>query len=245
MTDRGSFTQGYVHTGDCVYLPGRRWALRMLPAPRQDEAYRELLEDHHRRSGWVVYKPVCRGCRECLPIRICVDTFQPSRSQRRAASRNRDVVVETGPPEPTDEKLDLHNRFVKSRFDRGDSGFRSLDGYGEVFGPSPITTRELRLRVGGRLIGLGVIDLLPDVVSSVYFFFDPEEGRRSLGTFSILKEVELARESGRSYLYLGYYIAGCREMNYKARFTPCELLHPDGVWRAFAPPRPIQVVPPS
>jgi arginine-tRNA-protein transferase len=223
-------SSGYVHTGDCVYLPGRRWALRMLPAPRDDLIYRDLLDEHHRRSGWVVYRPVCHGCTECQPIRVPVDRFSPSKSQRRALRRNGDVVVELGPPEPTEEKLLLHNRFVGSRFDRGDAGFTSLDSYGEVFGASPVTTREMRFTVAGRLVGLGLIDLLPDVVSSVYFFFDPDESKRSLGTFSALQEIELARSTGRSHLYLGYFIGGCREMNYKSRFRPCEVLGPDGEW---------------
>jgi len=224
-----------VHTGDCVYLPGREWALRMLPAPRHDAAYRELLERHHRRSGWVVYRPVCRGCQECLPIRVPVAGFRPSRSQRRVLRRNRDVTIEVAHPEPSEEKLELHNRFVAARFDRGDAGFTDIDGYAEVFGPSPVTTREMRLRVGGKLVGVGLLDMLPDVISSVYFFFDPEHARRSLGTLSALKELELAAATRRSYLYLGYYISGCREMSYKARFRPSELLYPDGVWRTFDP----------
>lgn len=228
-------SSGYVHTGDCVYLPGRRWALKMIPAPRDDLAYQEMLDDHHRRSGWVVYRPVCRGCRACQPIRIPVALFRPSRSQRRTLRRNEDVTIEIGPPEPTEEKLELHNRFVESRFDRGDAGFSSLENYSEVFGPSPVTTREMRLRVKDRLIGLGVIDVLPDVVSSVYFYFDPAEAKRSLGTFSVLKEIELARATSRSYLYLGYYITDCREMNYKSRFRPSELLEADGVWRPYEP----------
>lgn len=228
-------SSGYVHTGDCVYLPGRRWALEMLPAPRSDAAYRALLETCHRRSGWVIYRPVCQGCTQCRPIRVPVATFKPSRSQRRVLKKNRDVALEVGPPEPTEEKLDLHNRFVADRFDRGDAGFPDLETYAEVFGPSPVTTREMRFRLGGRLVGLGLVDALPDVVSSVYFFFDPAESRRSLGTYSAIQEIELARATGRSYLYLGYFIAGCREMSYKTRFRPCELLEPDGEWRPYQP----------
>lgn len=224
-------SSGYVHTGDCVYLPNRRWALRMIPAPRDDEAYRDLLDTHHRRSGWVVYRPVCKGCHECQPMRVPVASFAPTRSQRRALNRNTDVQIEIGLPEPTDEKLDLHNRYVEDRFRRGEAGFASLESYAEVFGASPVTTREMRYTLNGRLVGLGLVDLLPNVVSSVYFYFDPDEGRRSLGTFSALKEIELARETNRAYLYLGYYIEACREMNYKSRFRPCEVLSPDGTWR--------------
>jgi leucyl-tRNA---protein transferase len=230
-------SSGYVHVGDCVYVPGRRWALRMVPAPLDDQTYRDMLESLHRRSGWIVYKPVCRGCQECQPIRVPVDEFTPSKSQRRALRRNQDVVIEVGPPEPTPEKLDLHNRFVTARFERDDAGFSSLDSYAEVFGGSPVTSLEMRFKLGGRLVGVGILDALPDVLSSVYFFFDPDESKRSLGTFSALKEIEYAKTTGRSYLYLGYYIAGCKEMSYKARFRPCELLSPDGAWRRFEPSR--------
>jgi arginyl-tRNA--protein-N-Asp/Glu arginylyltransferase len=228
--------RGYVHTGQCVYRPDELWALRMHPAPRVDQAYQDLLDDHHRRSGWVVYKPVCQSCHACMAIRVPVEGFRPTKSQRKALRRNEDVHVELGPPSPSEEKLELHNRFVEHRFERGESSFRSLDTYEEVFGASPITTQEMRYRIDGRLVGLGLVDVLPNVISSVYFYFDPGEQRRSLGTFSALKEIELARESGRNFLYLGYYITDCREMNYKARFQPCELLHPDGEWRPFDPP---------
>ena len=109
----------------------------------------------------------------------------------------------------------------------------ALQFYAEVFGASPITTREMRYRVDGRLVGLGIVDVVPDVVSSVYFYFDPAEGKRSLGTYSALQEIEYAQRTGRAYLYLGYYVHGCKEMSYKARFKPCELLTPDGRWVPF------------
>ncbi|MCO5167296.1 MAG: arginyltransferase [Planctomycetes bacterium] len=227
---------GYVQVGTCAYLEDRSWALEMQPAPRSDAAYRALLETHHRRSGWTVYRPVCRGCRACVPLRVPVDAFTPSKSQRRAARRNADVAVEVGPLEPTEEKWLLHDAFVRARFGDRDGGFRSLEDYAGSFGASPVTTVEMRYRLGERLVGLGIVDLLPDVVSSVYFYFDPAEARRSLGTFSALREVALARETGRRYLYLGYWIEACREMSYKARFRPCEVLGPDGAWTRLERP---------
>ena len=226
-------SRGYSHYGPCAYLPERQWALHMRPSPRSDARYRELLESDHRRSGWIVYQPVCSDCKACRPIRIPVARFHPSKSQRRVVRRNADVSVEVGSPEPTEEKLALYNKFVRSRFDDEDKGFTSLESYGEVFGFSPVTTIEMRYRLEGRLVGVGILDALPDVLSSVYFYFDPDEGARSLGTFSAIREVEHARATHRSFVYLGYYIAKCKEMNYKSRFRPCELLHPDGVWRDF------------
>lgn len=228
---------GFVQVGPCAYLRDRSWALEMHQAPRSDAAYRALLETHHRRSGFSVYRPVCRGCQACQPLRVPVATFAPSRSQRRALRRNADVTLEVGPLEPTEEKRLLHDDFVRARFTDRDGGFASLDEYAQCFGASPVTTREMRYRVGDRLVGLGIVDLLPDVVSSVYFFFDPREDRRSLGTYSALREIDLAATSGRAYVYLGYWIEACREMTYKARFRPCEVLTPAGVWVPLVAPR--------
>jgi leucyl-tRNA---protein transferase len=208
----------------------------MHPAPRSDAAYRALLETHHRRSGWSVYRPVCRGCQACQPLRVPVATFVPSKSQRRALRRNEDVTLEVGPLEPTEEKRRLHDDFVRARFTDRDGGFASLEDYAQCFGTSPVTTREMRFRVGERLVGLGIVDLLPDVLSSVYFFFDPREARRSLGTYSALCEIDLAATTGRAYVYLGYWIEACREMTYKARFRPCEVLTPAGAWVPLAAP---------
>jgi leucyl-tRNA---protein transferase len=224
---------GYVQVGTCAYLKDRSWALEMGPAPRSDAAYRALLETCHRRSGWTVYRPVCSGCIACRPLRVPVATFRPSKSQRRAWRRNQDVTMELGRLEPTEEKRLLHDAFVRGRFSDKDGGFGSLEEYALTFGSSPVTTREMRYRVDERLVGLGIVDLLPDVVSSVYFFFDPAEARRSLGTYSAMREIELARETGRSYLYLGYFVEPCREMRYKARFRPCETLGPGGTWAPY------------
>lgn len=206
----------------------------MHPAPRSDAAYRALLETHHRRSGFSVYRPVCRACQACQPLRVPVASFAPSKSQRRALRRNADVTLEVGPLEPTEEKRLLHDDFVRARFTDRDGGFASLDEYAQVFGTSPVTTREMRFRIGDRLVGLGIVDLLPDVLSSVYFFFDPLEARRSLGTYSALCEIDLAAATGRAYVYLGYWIEACREMTYKARFRPCEVLTPAGAWVPLA-----------
>jgi arginyl-tRNA--protein-N-Asp/Glu arginylyltransferase len=79
-------------------------------------------------------------------------------------------------------------------------------------------------------------------LSSVYFFHDPAESRRGLGTFGAMMEIELARRMGIAHYYLGYWIANCSTMSYKASFRPCELLNGDGVWRPMD--RPMDQQPP-
>ena len=74
-------------------------------------------------------------------------------------------------------------------------------------------------------------DVCRSSLSSVYFYYDPAEARRGLGTFGALYEIEAARRLGIPHYYLGYWIAGCGTMDYKAGFRPNEVLCPDGVWR--------------
>lgn len=219
-----------LQVGPCGYLPGQTWTLEVGRCPTDDAAYRALLETRHRRAGSVAYRPVCAACKACVPLRVPAARFAPSRSQRRALRRNADVTVELGPLAPDEEKLALHDAFTAARFP-GSEPYGTLARYAESFGASPVSTAEMRYRVGGRLVGLGIVDLLPDVVSSVYFFHDPREARRSLGTYSALVELDLAVRTGRAWWYVGYWVKGCREMDYKARFRPHELLGEDGVWR--------------
>jgi arginine-tRNA-protein transferase len=86
----------------------------------------------------------------------------------------------------------------------------------------------------GRLLAAGICDVCRQSLSSVYFYHDPAEASRGLGTFGALWEIRAAAELGIPYYYLGYWVAGCDTMDYKASFRPYELLHPDGVWRAGA-----------
>ena len=82
---------------------------------------------------------------------------------------------------------------------------------------------ELREHGSHRLLGVAVTDLVGDVaLSAVYTFYDPDAAARGLGTLAILKQVEWARRDGREHLYLGYWIAGHRKMDYKRRFGPLE-----------------------
>ncbi|XP_049800668.1 arginyl-tRNA--protein transferase 1 isoform X1 [Schistocerca nitens] len=84
----------------------------------------------------------------------------------------------------------------------------------------------------GRLIAVAVIDILPYCVSSVYFYYDPEFGHLSLGTYASLREIALVRSlhthsSALKYYYMGFYIHTCPKMRYKARYNPSFLLCPE------------------
>ena len=216
----------------CGYLPGRVAQNRAFLCDRMPpQLYHELMDAGFRRSGTFVYQPVCSGCRACQPIRVPVGRFAPSASQRRVWRRNQDLRIAVVPPVATEENFDLYRRYVQARHDPAKP--ERFDSFVEFLYTSPVQTLEVQYRdVGGVLLGVGIVDVCDmRSLSSVYFYFDPAESRRGLGTFSSLWEIAFAREHDLPYYYIGYYVRDCAAMSYKARFSPHELLGPDGVWR--------------
>ena len=216
----------------CPYLPDRRIRTEAYRMDGLDgEAYGRLLAQGFRRSGQIIYRPRCRGCNECRSTRIPVDAFLPSRSMRRVWRRNADLRVEEADAEPTDEKYRLYCRYLDAQHDRTMS--RSFETFQEFLYDSSIETREFRLLLGERLVGVSIADRWCGGLSSVYMYFDPEFRTRSLGTYSILWEIDYCRRQGLPHYYLGYYVAGCDAMAYKSRFRPNELLVGPGRWITF------------
>jgi arginine-tRNA-protein transferase len=196
------------------------------------EVYHRFMDAAFRRSGKVFYQPVCRGCRACQPVRVPVATFRPSKSQRRCWRKNQDLSVSSGDPHPTDEKFDLYLRYVCAWHGK-DRSEEDRDGFEEFLYDSPVDSVEYTYRdASGHLLAVGICDVCPQSLSSVYFYFDPDHAGRSLGTFGAMYEMEQAVRAGIPFYYLGYWIEGCGAMQYKNTFRPCEVLHADGVWRA-------------
>ena len=219
----------------CPYLPGRVETIRGFLCERvPGELYHAFMDRAFRRSGQLFYQPVCRGCRACRPIRVPTATFRASKSQRRVWRRNEDLAVAITPhPRPSDEKFELYLRYQRARHnpEREDDA----SGFVDFLYRSAVDTVEFAYRdAAGRLIGVGIGDLCAASLSSVYFYFDPDEGRRSLGIFSAMWEIAFAAARSVPYYYLGYWVRDCATMKYKADFRPFELLGADGVWRAAA-----------
>jgi arginine-tRNA-protein transferase len=130
----------------------------------------------------------------------------------------------------TDEKFDLYQRYQAQRHGRTDA--EESASFVDFLCQSPLKTVDCIYRNGdGRLLAVGVCDVAASALSSVYFYFDPAESRRSLGTYGALWEIDFARRSGWPHYYLGYWVRGAAKMRYKTSFRPFELLHPDGKWR--------------
>lgn len=223
----------------CVYLPVERSRIHHRVVDRcTPVAYQDMLSRGWRRFGKIFFRPACARCVQCRSIRLDVDTFCPDRSMRRNLKRNRDLQVRLRPVGMTLDHLDLYHRYHQDM--SGRKGWREkqvspseyyqsfVDGGGEY-------GHELLYTLEKRLLGVALVDVLPDAISAVYCYYEPRERSRGLGVFSVLQQVELARRLGRRHVYLGYWIAGNASMRYKARYRPHELL--DGRPHDDEPPR--------
>ncbi len=188
-----------------------------------------------RRVGTCLYRTACPTCSSCQGIRVRAADFVPSKSQRRVMRRWGDRYrIEVGRATFSTEKLDLFNRHKRERGLVSDDDLPMTPlGYVSWLVQTCFHTVEMRYYYDDKLVGVGVVDLGLRAASSVYFYFDPvdEVSKLSPGVFSVMKEVELCKRTGRDYLYLGLYVGDCRHLAYKADYCPHERLH-DGDWRS-------------
>ena len=217
----------------CPYIPGRveRKLFTRLTPPNAADVNSTLSRAGFRRSHDIVYRPVCPNCTACVPVRIPVRTFAPSRSLRRVLRLCRDLAATEVPAVATHEQYRLFAAYQASRHGDSDMARMTLTDYAAMVDEGRADTSIFEIRdPGERLVGAMLTDRLHDGLSAVYSFYDAREERRSLGSYMILALIERARIEGLPYVYLGYWISSSRKMAYKARFTPIEGLGPEG-WR--------------
>lgn len=216
----------------CGYWAGRE-ARDLVLDPHDDklaEAYSHALAMGFRRSGGHVYRPHCPGCTDCVALRIPVQEFVPDRSQRRCLTRNSDLEASMVAAKRSGERFALYRRYLSARHPNGGMDNPAPEDF-DLFLHGPWSpTRFLELRLQRRLLAVAVTDVLPDALSAVYTFYEPDEEARGLGTCAILRQIQWARAERRRYLYLGYWIDGHPKMGYKTRFRHCELFR-NGVWQ--------------
>lgn len=223
---------------ECSYLPDREATLEYRYLARlSPQEYEDLMNRGWRKFGALIFRPVCPDCRECRPIRIPVERFRPDRSQRRAWKANEGLELRLDRPSVDEQRLELYHRYHDAQSDR--KGWtrqeRDAEEYAFSFVRSPLAAVEISLWEGERLRGVVLTDLTPNVVSGVYHYHDPDLSHRGVGTYCMLRTIELARQLGKTWAYFGFYVAGCGSLAYKARFRPCEIMDADGVWRESLP----------
>ena len=212
----------------CAYLPGKiaRNAVIDPDFSMNMSVYDYLIKSGFRRSGSQVYRPYCQDCQSCITTRIEVSEFKADRSQRRNLKSNQDLKVVVNESGFKNEYINLYANYLKSRHQDTDS-----DGVKDFLTAHWCDTLFVEFYEAEVLIGVAAIDRLESGLSAVYTFFDPEiGGKRGLGVFAILWQMEFAKSEGLEYVYPGYWIKDCGKMNYKTRYQPLEGLS-DGVWK--------------
>ena len=212
----------------CPYFDGRKSRIEFFLAADLTPGE----SDEHMASGWrcfglQYFRPVC-DCLECVPIRIPVERFTPSKSQRRVLRKNADVDVAVGPLRYCDEILDIYREHSRNRFGKEpESEETFIDQFYTPSGPSA----QSEFRIDGKLVGVGFLNLSDQGISSVYFVYRTELLDRSFGIFSMLAEIEVAKKQGYAFYYPGYWIKENAHMNYKGSFRPKQIYDwTTGLW---------------
>ena len=219
----------------CPYLGGKeeRKVFTHLVGERAPELNNILTHGGFRRSQSIAYRPACEGCRSCVSVRVLVGEFTPTRSMRRVARRNDDIVSEMRTAAPSSEQYSIFRAYLDSRHRDGGMADMTVLDYAMMVEDSHVDTRVIEYRLAasrgsGDLIAVALTDVLGDGLSMVYSFFEPDEAARSLGTYMVLDHIARAKELGLAYVYLGYWVRGSGKMDYKGRFLPQERLMPEG-----------------
>jgi leucyl-tRNA---protein transferase len=222
----------------CGYLPEETWRLEYEIVRKLSPAeYAQRLEQGWRRFGRSLFRPRCPTCTKCQPIRVVAQEFRPNRSQRRVRRANERMIrLQIGKPTVTRAKLDLYDRYHARQANV--KGWpvhprKDADSYHDSFVNNPFPIQEWCYYLEEKLVGVGYVDEVPGALSAIYFFYDPDQRNRSLGTWNVLSVIERAAKHGIPHVYLGYYVEGCASMEYKAGFVPNEVRGVDGLWRRF------------
>lgn len=218
----------------CGYWPDRlsRDLIIDPTDPLLPTLFERALAMGFRRSGGHVYRPHCSGCRDCISVRIPVAGFQPGRTQKRCLARNADLDVRMAPARRTDENFALYKRYLDTRHVGGGMDDPAPENFDAFLACQWSPTHFMEFRRAGELLAVAVTDVVPHALSAVYTFYAPEHAARGLGNYAILRQLQWARETGRSHLYLGFWIDGHPKMAYKRGYRPLEYL--DGrQWRVM------------
>ena len=223
----------------CPYLEGRmeRKLFTALQGENAERLNDSLSQQGFRRSQNVLYRPSCAECSACLSARIDVAAFSANKGQRRTIRRNRHLDRRATSPWATEDQYELFRRYLDARHANGGMADMDVFEFAAMVEETPIRSRvvEYTDTDSRSLVAVSLTDVLQDGLSMVYSFYTPDLPSQSLGTYMILDHIDIARENGLPYVYLGYWVPGSQKMGYKAKFSGLEV-YVGGEWRKMTNP---------
>ncbi len=224
MNDK-NFKLGLTKTFDCNYLKNKKERLLIVADDRlhNNESYTWLMEQGFRRSGEQLYRPHCPHCSQCQSIRVLVDQFSLSKSQKRLVKRNAHFEINKS-TEIKDIYYPLYEKYINTIHHDGSMFPATFEQFSSFL--SNDITQQLFIETWHeqQLISVAITDCLENALSSVYTFYHPDYRQSGLGVFSILTQITLTQALNKQFLYLGYQIDDCQKMNYKNRYYPHQRL---------------------
>lgn len=221
----------------CGYLPNKQWRFEYKRAISLTSAeYTQYIHDGWRKFGRMLFRPVCDDCNACQVIRVDCANFKPNRSQSRTLKNNSDIEIIIASSGLDKSVYELYIEHHEARAQ--EVGWNPPTVFGSLshlssMEDNPFEIQVWRHTLEGKLLGVCFVEPLSDGYSAVYSFYDPNFKQRSLGTWMILSLIEKARAENLPFIYLGYYVAGCRSMSYKGSFYPSQVRGADGSWSQF------------
>jgi len=219
------FKLGITKTFPCNYLPEEQERLLIAVDDRfqSNDSYTWLMTQGFRRSGNQIYRPHCPSCKACQSIRVLVNAFTPSRSQKRLLKRSSGFELKKS-TELKDEYYPLYENYINTIHADGAMYPASYQQFKNFLSCQISEQLFIETWDEEKLISVAVTDKLDNALSAVYTFYHPDYRKSALGILSILNQIRICAEIGLPYLYLGYQIDKCQKMNYKDRYFPYEKL---------------------
>lgn len=212
----------------CSYLPDQKTRMFYRYMRHADQTLvTQLIQRGWRRFGCYFFHPICAHCDACKSLRIDAQNFTFTKSQKRVMKKNRDTLIYIRKPGMTQEHLELYNRYHKFKSETSNWKYTPITPqhyYENFVDGAHDFGKEVLYFIDEKLVGVDLIDITNDGISSIYFYYDPEFSRYSLGTYSLLMQIQLAKQLNLRWIYLGYWVDGCRSFAYKMNFKPMEIL---------------------
>ena len=208
----------------CSYIPDHEQTTHYKIIQECDIEYNaHLIERGWRRFGNMYFRPMCEGCSACESIKINVNSYQFSKSERRVMKKNTHIKTVLRKPTASHAHIALfekyHNHMHERRgWDKQPINIKNyymsfVNGYNEY-------GYEVLYFDGEKLIAVDLIDILPNGISSIYFYYDPDYQHLSLGKYSMLRQISYAKNNHLEWIYMGYYVKACQSLAYKADYKP-------------------------